>query len=96
LNPWFRAPAPDLKEAFPVRVFVPGGNVMSVLSIFVRDRVQAAAVLHDAAELRKRYGREAELWCEAGIHSAPSGATRRLLKQIHRALADLPVEPTLN
>jgi hypothetical protein len=65
---------------------------MGMLSMFVRDKAQAAAVIHDAVELRRRYGREAELWCEAGIHSAPSGATRRLLRQIHKALADLPVE----
>ncbi|HTK35700.1 MAG TPA: hypothetical protein VL358_10510 [Caulobacteraceae bacterium] len=68
---------------------------MGMLSIFVRNKAQAVAVLHDALELRRRYGPEAELWCEAGIHSAPSGATRRLLKQIHKALADVPVE-TLN
>ena len=65
---------------------------MGILSRFVRDKSEAAAVLHDAIELRRRYGQEAELWCEAGMVSAPSGATRRLLKEIRKALADLPVE----
>jgi hypothetical protein len=65
---------------------------MGILSRFVHTKAEAAAVLHDAAELRKRYGPEAELWCEAGIHGARSAATRRLLKRIHKALADVPVE----
>ncbi len=67
---------------------------MGFLSMFGRDKIETAAVLHDALELRRRYGDEAELWCEAGIYSAPSPATRRLLKQIHKALASLPVSET--
>ena len=63
---------------------------MGILSRFVHDKTESAAVRHDAIELRRRYGPEAELWCEAGMLAAPSGATRRLLKQIHKALADVP------
>jgi hypothetical protein len=63
---------------------------MGILSRFIPDKVETAAVFHDALELRRRYGREAELWCEAGMLSSSSGATRRLLKHIHKALEQVP------
>jgi len=63
---------------------------MGILDLFGRDKAHAEAVRHDAAELRRRFGDEAELWCEAGILGAADGATRRLLKEIRKALDDVP------
>ena len=66
---------------------------MGILSRFAsHDRSYDAAVKHDAVELRRRYGGEAERWCEAGMASASSPGTRRMLREIHRALADVPPE----
>ncbi len=84
-------PAPELRDEFPIKVFVSKGNIMSLLSRFIPERIDTAAVLHDAVELRRRYGCEAELWCEAGMLSSTSRPTRRLLGQIHKALEQVPV-----
>jgi hypothetical protein len=65
---------------------------MGLFSRLVRYREQEQAVMHDAIELRRRYGADAEQWCEAGMYSAASPATRSMLKAIHRALANIPPE----
>ena len=56
-------------------------------------KIPQQVVLQDAAEIRRRYGWAAELWCEDGIRGAPSHGTRRMLQQIQKALASFPAEP---
>jgi hypothetical protein len=68
---------------------------MGLFSVFAKNKTYEAAVMHDALELRRRYGPEAEDWCEQGMYSAPSAATRRMLKRIHRVLAHLPIDDAL-
>jgi hypothetical protein len=65
---------------------------MGFFTRLVRYREHERMIRHDAIELRRRYGAEAEQWCEAGMYSAASPATRRMLKDIHRALAHIPPE----
>lgn len=63
---------------------------MAWLGFNTEDRALRDAALHDAQELRSRYGTEAEELCEIGIMAASSPRQRRLLKSIRRALSQLP------
>jgi hypothetical protein len=60
------------------------------LGLTAGERALKRAALHDAQELRSRYGPDAERLCEAGLESAGSAEKRRLLKTIRRALDRLP------
>jgi hypothetical protein len=44
------------------------------------------AALHDAHELRLRYGDDAERWCELGLMAARDPVRRRELESIRQAL----------
>jgi hypothetical protein len=48
------------------------------------------AAMHDAYELRTRYGANAEQWCEIGILGARDPEKRRQLESIRAALAEMP------
>lgn len=50
-----------------------------------------ADALHDARELRCRYGAGAEEWCELGLLAAAEPSKRRALKRIRTALAQVPL-----
>ena len=61
---------------------------------FRRGRLSVdAQALHDAHELRARYGVNAEEWCEIGLLGAADPEKRRLLKRIRQALAEVPPGP---
>ena len=59
---------------------------MSLLDWFRVRHSEIERVHADAAELRERYGDEAEHWCTAGLLSAREASKRRRLKQIQKAL----------
>lgn len=63
---------------------------MAWLALNPGDRALDRAALHDAQELRSRYGAQAEQWCETGLQSAISERQRKLLKRIRAALNRLP------
>lgn len=48
------------------------------------------AALHDAYQLRVRYGHSAEQWCDLGLMAARDPARRRELESIRQALAEVP------
>jgi hypothetical protein len=48
------------------------------------------AALHDAAQLRRRYGANAEQWCDIGLASAKDEHRRRTLEDIRLALKQVP------
>lgn len=59
-------------------------------ALTANDRALNRAALHDAQELRSRYGAEAERWCEVGLHTAADSRQRKLIKRIRAALNQLP------
>ncbi len=48
------------------------------------------AALHDAYQLRLRYGNSAEQWCDLGLMAARDPAKRRELESIREALSEMP------
>jgi hypothetical protein len=46
--------------------------------------------LREAKDLRRRYGANAEQWCEIGLLAAGDPDKRKLLRNIREALNDLP------
>lgn len=63
---------------------------MSLATWFNSKQQEMEQVLHDARELRARYGDEAERWCETSLSGPIDHEQRRLLKQLRRALAHIP------
>ena len=59
---------------------------------FQRSRGEALkrAALHDAYQLRLRYGNSAEQWCDLGLMAARDPTKRRELESIRHALAEVP------
>jgi hypothetical protein len=63
---------------------------MGMISFGRRRKTPGAAALHDALELRRRYGADAEQWCETGLLGAHDEAKRRALEEIRLALRKTP------
>jgi hypothetical protein len=63
---------------------------MTLLS-WSNDHQVSAAAVHDAQQLRERFGETAELFCDAALES-PEASHRQLrrLRMIRRALETLP------
>jgi hypothetical protein len=59
--------------------------------MFWRKRPPGAAAMHDAIELRRRYGVNAEQWCEIGLLGAHDEKKRRALEAIREALKSTPL-----
>jgi hypothetical protein len=63
---------------------------MAWLDLLSADRELKRAALHDAQELRARFGPQAEQWCEAGLKTTDNPRKRRELKSIRAALHRVP------
>ena len=63
---------------------------MGVITFGWRRKSPGAAALHDARELRRRYGANAEQWCDIALMGKVDDAKRRMLEQIRLALKDTP------
>ena len=62
---------------------------MSLATWFNSKQEEMERVLHDARELRARYGDEAERWCDTSLSGPIDDEQRRLLKQLRRALTHI-------
>lgn len=63
---------------------------MGVITFGRRRKGPSAAAFHDAAALRRRYGANAEQWCEIGLAGQSDASRRRALEDIRLALKQTP------
>lgn len=63
---------------------------MSFMSFGRRRKGPGPAALHDAAQLRRRYGANAEQWCEIGLAGVKDESRRKTLQDIREALRQTP------
>jgi hypothetical protein len=61
-----------------------------MISFGRRRKGPGAAALHDALQLRRRYGASAEQWCDLGLAGPLDDSRRRLLEDIREALKETP------
>ena len=63
---------------------------MGMITFGKRRKGPCAAALHDARELRRRYGVNAEQWCEIGLLGPVDARQRKALEDIRAALKETP------